>query len=367
MGIMTLLTAAPMPSWPPDMPRWKDNVPNRWVAPAGPPLVTTQTSWKSAKVQMVEKAVTTTSKGASSGRVIRRNLVQDDAPSRSAASYRSWLMVWSPANRPMVKKGTPRQTLAAMSDQRAFQGSPRKLMKAKRSYRLNVSSSHRDQSVPNSITQTMWDSNDLTTPKSDDYYYAYHDGHVDYQKLTFEKGIGQTSSIKANVYNRHKEYDYLYTRFTRVDNKTIGGGLEYDLKLGKHSLVVGADVENNDLYKITVKHDSDYNPDWSNLKSKKDLQTDINKYAVYAQDSWKISKNWEAIFGLRWDWAEFDNSGYQYNSAGTTMTDVTGSSRVDGYSPQLNLLYQLNRNFNFYTSIGRAFKIPHTVPALYGQ
>ncbi|MFK5952503.1 MAG: TonB-dependent receptor [Desulfobacterium sp.] len=223
---------------------------------------------------------------------------------------------------------------------------------------LTVSSSHRDQSVPNSITQAMWDSNDLTTPKSDDYYYAYHNGYVDYQRLTFEKGIGQTSRVKANVYNRHQEYDYLYTKFTTVDNKTMGGGLEYDLKLGKHSLVMGVDAENNDLCKLTINHDSNYNPDWSNLKSKKDLQTDIDKYAVYAQDSWKISKSWEAIFGLRWDWAEFDNSGYKYNRAGTTKTDVTGSSRVDGYSPQVNLLYKLNKNFNFYTSIGRAFKIP---------
>ena len=222
---------------------------------------------------------------------------------------------------------------------------------------LTISSSHRDQSVPSSITQAMWDDDDLTTPKSASYYYAYHDGYADYQRLAFEKGFGKDSRIKANIYHRNKTYDYLYTSFTTVDNNTLGGGLEYDLKLGAHSLIFGADAENNDLWKLKVRKDGE-KPDFSSLRSKSELQTDIDKYAVFAQDSWKISGRWEAIFGLRWDWAEFDNGGYEYNSAGTVKTDMPGASRIDGYSPQFNLMYKLNRNLNFYSAIGQAFKIP---------
>jgi len=35
-------------------------------------------------------------------------------------------MVWSPASSEIATKGIPRQTLAAMSESRAFTGSPRK-------------------------------------------------------------------------------------------------------------------------------------------------------------------------------------------------------------------------------------------------
>ena len=223
---------------------------------------------------------------------------------------------------------------------------------------LTLSSSKRDQGVPSSISQEMWEEDDLTSPRSETYRHAYHDCDVDYQRLIFEKGIGDISKIKANVYNRHKEYDYLYSSFTNVDNDTTGGGLEYELKLGPHSLIMGMDAETSDLMKKTVKKTADYQPDWSTLKSKKNIQTDIDKYALFAQDSWKLSKKWELILGLRWDKAEFDNNGYQYNSAGTVKTDVSGTTTVDGFSPQGNLLYKLNDNFNFYTSIGRAFKIP---------
>ena len=223
---------------------------------------------------------------------------------------------------------------------------------------LTLSSSNRYQRVPSTITQAMWDANDLTSPRAESYKHSYHDCDVDYQRLAFEKGIGEFSRIKANLYNRHKEYDYLYTKFTFVDNDTIGGGLQYEFDLGQHSFIFGTDLETSDLDKDTVKKDANYQPDWSTLESRKDIQTDIDKHALYAQDSWKISKTLEAIFGLRWDKAKFDNKGYQYNSGGTIKTDVSGSSSMDGFSPKVNLLYKVNDNLNLYTSIGRAFKIP---------
>src|SRR5262245_36089734 len=50
------------------------------------------------------------------------------APSMVAASYSEDGTVCRPASRVMAMNGTPRQILAKITDQRAFQGSPRKSM-----------------------------------------------------------------------------------------------------------------------------------------------------------------------------------------------------------------------------------------------
>src|SRR5690242_20243426 len=50
------------------------------------------------------------------------------APSMVAASYSEGDTVCKPASSVMATNGTPRQILAKITDQRAFHGSPRKLM-----------------------------------------------------------------------------------------------------------------------------------------------------------------------------------------------------------------------------------------------
>ena len=56
------------------------------------------------------------------------NICQRLAPSSTAASYSDGGTVCSPASSEIAMKGTPRQTLAKMTEKREFQTSPRKLM-----------------------------------------------------------------------------------------------------------------------------------------------------------------------------------------------------------------------------------------------
>src|SRR5215470_16423370 len=88
----------------------------------------TQMSWKSVKVNTTENVITTAMIGVSSGYVTKRNICQRLAPSMVAASYSVGDTVCSPASNVMAMNGTPRQMLAKITDQRAFQGSPRKSM-----------------------------------------------------------------------------------------------------------------------------------------------------------------------------------------------------------------------------------------------
>src|SRR6476620_1297672 len=64
--------------------------------------------------------------GESKGSVTWRKRCHAVAPSMEQASYSEGEMVCSPASSEMATNGTPRHTLAAMVDSRAFQGSPRK-------------------------------------------------------------------------------------------------------------------------------------------------------------------------------------------------------------------------------------------------
>src|SRR6266436_8318682 len=83
-------------------------------------------SWKSEKVWMIENTTTTTVTGLRRGHVTCQKRCQPLAPSSEAASWRSVLMVWSPASRVMAKKGMPRHVLTTMAHHMPYVPSDRK-------------------------------------------------------------------------------------------------------------------------------------------------------------------------------------------------------------------------------------------------
>src|SRR5437868_13966658 len=85
-------------------------------------------SWKSVKVNSTEKVMTTAMIGVNRGRVTFQNCCEGVAPSIEEASYSEGGMVCRPARSEMATNGTPRRMLAAITDKRASQGSPRKSM-----------------------------------------------------------------------------------------------------------------------------------------------------------------------------------------------------------------------------------------------
>ncbi|RLC11733.1 MAG: hypothetical protein DRH43_03440 [Deltaproteobacteria bacterium] len=226
---------------------------------------------------------------------------------------------------------------------------------------LTLFRSDKDVRYPGSISQEMWDADDLTTLEKDYNKYNYSDIEQYYERLVFEKAIGE-SSLKVNLYNYHKDYDLFYAFSfgglcydVDVDNTAVG--LQYDFSLGPHSFVVGGDLENQDIEQDSCHSDANYKCNWSALY--RDTQTDIAKYALYIQDSWKIFEPLEAILSLRWDKADFDNTGDWYSWSGATKTDAGGTQDMDGFSPKGSLLYKISENLNVYGSIGKAFRIPN--------
>ena len=82
------------------------------------------------KVKSTEKVITTAMIGVSSGRVMRRKRCQGWRRRARPPRISDCGMVCRPASSEIATNGTPRQTLAAITDQRAFHGSPRKLIGA---------------------------------------------------------------------------------------------------------------------------------------------------------------------------------------------------------------------------------------------
>jgi hypothetical protein len=72
-------------------------------------------SWKSENVWMIENTTTTRVTGFSSGHVTRQKRCQPLAPSSDAASWRSGLIVCSPASRVMAKNGMPRHVFTTIA------------------------------------------------------------------------------------------------------------------------------------------------------------------------------------------------------------------------------------------------------------
>ena len=72
-------------------------------------------SWKSEKVWMIENTTTTSVTGLSSGHVTCQKRCQPLAPSSDAASWRSGLIVWSPASSVIAKNGMPRHVFTTIA------------------------------------------------------------------------------------------------------------------------------------------------------------------------------------------------------------------------------------------------------------
>ena len=83
-------------------------------------------SWKSEKVWITENTTTTMVTGLSRGKVTCQKRRQPLAPSSEAASWRSGLMVCSPARSVMAKNGMPRHVFTTMAHHMAQAPSERK-------------------------------------------------------------------------------------------------------------------------------------------------------------------------------------------------------------------------------------------------
>ena len=210
---------------------------------------------------------------------------------------------------------------------------------------LTLSSSEKEQEYPSWIKEKEWEAGEIHKAP-----YAWCNGkrRVNYIKAKFEKFLGEDSKITPYFHFYNRKYNYLYYKYDPdrrdiTDEKRYDFGLQYEKGISNHSLIAGIEMSNGNI-------DQNYKKVTDEIIRKVD--TDVNKYAVYMQDLWKISEKWEIHLGLRYDYVKFDNTGYK--------GAISDESTMEDWSPKFGITYKATDNVSIYSSFGRAFKPPNT-------
>jgi outer membrane receptor protein involved in Fe transport len=82
-------------------------------------------------------------------------------------------------------------------------------------------------------------------------------------------------------------------------------------------------------------------------------RADVRRLALFAQDEWDISRQWQAYLGLRWE-------GLRTAIQGRTMVDTNTSSSV--WSPVIQTLWKLpgTEKDQLRFALSRTYKAPVT-------
>lgn len=91
---------------------------------------------------------------------------------------------------------------------------------------------------------------------------------------------------------------------------------------------------------------SDYTPTLSRRND-----NSANTFAIYANDTLELNKQWKLVGGLRWD--RFDYDGSTYNAATSTTTKLSQVDKM--WSTRLGAIYQPTETQSYYASYGTSF------------
>jgi iron complex outermembrane receptor protein len=94
--------------------------------------------------------------------------------------------------------------------------------------------------------------------------------------------------------------------------------------------------------------------DIPNANATKLVNTDSNRFGVYAQDLISITEQFKVLAGLRWSWQETQATTTDYTKKPTTITE--GQKLTDqAFSPKVGLVYQPTKNTSLFASYANSF------------
>ncbi len=176
--------------------------------------------------------------------------------------------------------------------------------------------------------------------------------------LTHHWNIGASSYLETVFYYLHEDMNSFYTsgasqNTTReqIENENTFG-LPVRLKtiseiVGMdHVFVIGVDLETDDFGY------NEYNAPFQNRGTmSSDYDVSRNRVGPYIQDEIKIVDALKAIFGVRYDWVNFnfDDKRVISNSKDKTMSKVT---------PNCGIVFTYQEESELYGSFGQAFRTP---------
>ena len=190
-------------------------------------------------------------------------------------------------------------------------------------------------------------------------------------------------AFKGNFYISNLEYqnEWRYTgsntrsgnanenQITDLDQNTIGTGFQFTNNISGENfdqkLTYG--FEGSFFDGDRIQRDYAVSGGVATLDGtyRRNPQSDVRKYGLYVQD--EISKGkWDLIAGLRYDNIKLDAhpSTEWYNSGSSYLSDREGTVGAphdiedDNISPNLSLMYRLNKSSNIYGKYSKGFRTP---------
>jgi len=209
-----------------------------------------------------------------------------------------------------------------------------------------------DHKTPGYLTEEQWKDDNLEVADTN-YWCAGGRQENGYIKLMLRKELPFNLSGRLNLSYFNKGYTFYYrSKGGSADINDVdvfSGSLQLRGKISKNKFIVGLDIDKGKVDSRNYGADADKEEiDKDILNKHKD--TDIHKFAIYAQDMWKILKWLNLNMGIRYDKLKHDIT--------DRINDEKYNPSVDAISPNFGLLFKITSRLNLFTSISKAFRLP---------
>ena len=169
----------------------------------------------------------------------------------------------------------------------------------------------------------------------------------------------QRIELRAGVQQSRWTFDARNLRSGAQQQRTVGGGSDdgitqsgkYSLLLGSsHTLTAGWDLEHRDREERRTTTDASGQPVLPEFEGLR-FDAQVRRHAIYLQDEWELSPQWQLYLGLRSERITTDSS--------STGAPVRNTSSVT--SPLLHLTYKFDAKSRdqIRASLTRSYKAPN--------
>ncbi|MDA6070012.1 TonB-dependent siderophore receptor [Flavobacterium sp. AC] len=213
-------------------------------------------------------------------------------------------------------------------------------------WKLNFNTSFQNYDRTSKGTERV--SIDITIPNYKDGDYIRPLG----QNHNFEQIMGQQLSLQGIFYTGKVKHQV----FTGVDFEnsfTQAYTYAFDEKMvkdAKGKFITNA-YDRVNIYDLIYDNQR---MDIPNANATKLVNTDSNRFGVYAQDLISITDQFKVLAGLRWSWQETQATTTDYTK--TPITVAEGQKLTDqAFSPKVGLVYQPTKNTSLFASYSNSF------------
>ncbi|MBO0910466.1 MAG: TonB-dependent receptor [Acidobacteria bacterium] len=186
--------------------------------------------------------------------------------------------------------------------------------------------------------------------------------------------VGDHDSVMARVFGQAEGYDQTFSSIAadrsrealtdrqHVPSQQLGGALQWNHALGRHSLIGGAD-----LAEVMGTSDEQIFSSLTGAQVASTIAGGRQRSAgLFGEDIFRLGTRWTILAGVRWDdWNNFDASNVRVSlPSGMAAAQAFPGRSETSFSPRLSIMRNLRGSLAVWLSGYRAFRAP-TLNELY--